>query len=162
MLGVGGLVAVTYLVVRVALQPQPEERRAERWFWLIFTTLAIVLGIAAHGEADQWGLAHIGLQPLAQVAFAWLAARLPALPRPLRYVLLAGIAVDLALGVVARVHLESLLVGWAADYNLEVKEKAALVFLGDGMPALAWPLQLLLALGCIGLVARLGRQLRAV
>ena len=128
----------------------------------MFTTVAIVVGVAAHGEADQWGLGHIGLQPLVQVALAWLAARLPALPRPLRYLLLAGIAVDLALGVVARVHLESLLTGWAVDYNLEVKERAALVFLGDWMPGLAWPLRGVLALGCIGLVARLGQRLRAL
>jgi len=162
MLGVGGLAAVTYLIVHVARRPQPGERRAERLFWLMFSTLAIVVGVAAHGEADQWGLGHIGLQPLVQVALAWLAARLPTLPRPLRYLLVAGVAADLALGVVARVHLESLLAGWAVDYNLEVKETAALVFLGDWMPGLTWPLQVLLALGCIGLVARLGRQLRAV
>ena len=162
MLGVGGLVAVAYLVLRVSVRPRPEERRAERWFWLMFTTLAIVVGIAAHGEADQWGLAHIGLQPLVQIALAWLAAQVPALPRPLRYLLMAGVALDLALGVVARVHLESLLAGWAVDYNLEVKETASLVFLGDWLPGLTWPLQILLALGCLGLVARLGRQLRAI
>jgi 4-amino-4-deoxy-L-arabinose transferase-like glycosyltransferase len=162
MLGVGGVVAVAYLIVRVALRPHPDERRAERLFWLMFSSLTIVLGIAAHGEADQWGLAHIGLQPVVQVALAWLVARVPLLPRPLRYVLVAGIAVDLAFGVVARVHLESRLVGWAVDYNLEVKETAALVFLGDWMPGLTWPLQVLLALGCIGLVARLGQQVRAV
>jgi hypothetical protein len=162
MFGLGGLPAVAYLIVQVVLRPQPDERRAERLFWLMFATLAIVLGIAAHGEADQWGLGHIGLQPVVQVGFAWLAARLPALPRPLRYVLIAGVAVDLVLGVVARVHLESLLAGWATDYNLEVKEKAALVFLGDWMPGLAWPLQVLLALGCAAIVARLAQQLRTI
>jgi hypothetical protein len=160
MFGLGGFVAVVFLIVRTAVGRAGPTSRGERAFWLLFATLAVVLSIAVHGDPDDWGVGHIGLQPLVQVGLAWLAASLPAIPRTLRYTVLAGMAVDLVLGVAIRVHLESLLVGWAVDYNLEVKEKAGVILLGDWMPALAMPLQVIMWLVAAALLVRMGHMLR--
>ncbi|MBI4485352.1 MAG: hypothetical protein HY655_05020 [Acidobacteria bacterium] len=139
--GLGGSVLVLFLIVRGLGRPDPGAPRRERAFWRLFIAASAVLGIAAHGARDYYGLAHIGLQPLVQLGLAWLAASLPTLSRTLRGVALAGMAIDFVLGVAIHVYLETLLVDWASDYNLELKNKVGVVFLGDWLPALSLPLQ---------------------
>ncbi len=61
--------------------------------WLIAVPLVIVLGTAVHGHTDDWGLAHICLQPLILLGVALASARLPALLRaPHARLLLASLA----------------------------------------------------------------------
>ncbi len=157
--GLGGFLVMLFLLARTLAVRVTGQAAAERAFWLAFAGLTIVLGVAVHGERDHWGLAHIGLQPIAHVGLAWLAASLPTVPRGLRLAFVLGSVVDVVLGVALRVNLESRLNGWAVDYNLEVKETANLVFLGDWWPALTGPLQAVMWVVAAVLIARLYRRL---
>lgn len=134
-------------VVCVLLLRALRNRRllaAERIFWLVFIALAVVLSIAVVGPPDDYGVAHIGLQPLVQLGVAFLAANLPRIPRMLRGMVLTGVALDFVLGVAIHLYMEASVAEWASDYNMEVKTKAGLVFLGDWMPSLAVPFQMIL------------------
>lgn len=162
MFGVGGCLTVLFLIVRTATLPREAVRGSERTFWLVFTTVAGLLGIAAHGGRDVYGLGHIGLQPLVHVGLAWIAASMPRIPRGLRAMLVAGIALDLVFGVAIRVGLESTIVGWAVDYNFELKQKAGVTYLGDWMPAFSLPLQLVMWLVAAALLARIRLEIRRV
>lgn len=71
-----------------------------RWFWAGFCGLVILLGIVTHGARDEWGLTHISLQALVLVGLAFLASRWHDLGRGWRRLLLGGLAVDLACGIV--------------------------------------------------------------
>jgi hypothetical protein len=68
-------------------------------FWAGLAGGAVLLGVAAHGARDHWGVAHVCLQPLVVLGLAYLAARWPGLGRGWRRALLAGAAVDFGLGI---------------------------------------------------------------
>lgn len=158
--GTGNLCVLGWLIVR---QPAGPERR----FWVVAGVVAVVTGIAAHSRLDQLGLAHISLQPLVLVGVAWVALRADELPRWLRTIWLAGLAVDFALGIVLHFGLQALTpLRWLhpdlpstglvrqlseiAVANFENKYRGQQPFLadlaGDWRPAIAVGLVALLAL----------------
>jgi len=144
-----------------------------RGFWLWLAACTIVLGTAAYGGIDQWGVGHLCLQALVGLGLAWLAAHLDDLPRLGRRLFAIGLAVDAVLGIGLQFFLENLpfpdsarwhsgaeipasySIGWRV--NLWAKLEHRYEFVGD------WPLSrpLLLALlaGLFALaVARLWRE----
>ena len=141
-LGLTGSFVVLFLLFRVLRNRS--RRAAERVFWFTFIALAVILSIAVVGPPDDYGVAHIGLQPLVQLGVAFLAANLPRIPRTLRGLMLAGIVVDFVFGIAIHVYMEASVAEWASDYNMEVKTRESLVFLGDWMPGLAVPFQAIL------------------
>jgi hypothetical protein len=86
------------------------ERRQLDWrglrYWGPLLGIGFVLGVAVHTEVVPLGLAQICLLPLALIAVAWLAARLPAHP-VLRVIALLGAATDLALGILLHFGIQS-------------------------------------------------------
>ena len=70
-----------------------------RRFWIAFSVGAIVLGTAAHGARDHWGLAHICLQPLVLIGLAFMASRWTTFRAGTKRLLLAGGAIDVTLGI---------------------------------------------------------------
>jgi len=109
---VGGIAAVVLLVRGV----RRGGREARFWAW--FAGVGVVLGVAVVGVRDVWGLGHICLQPVALAGITLVAARATGLNKAWRRVLVAGWAVDAALGVVLNV--------WAMSRPLAA---------GLGMPA---------------------------
>ncbi len=80
-------------------------------FWSTFAAGVVLLGVATHGARDEWGLTHICLQALVLLAIAFLAARWSTLGRAWRAALVAGAAIDLALGIVLHHGVESFAFG---------------------------------------------------
>lgn len=79
----------------------------QRLFWAGFVSGSIILGVAAHSGRDPWGLVHICLQPLVLLGLVFLAARWPSLGRRWRSVLVAGITLDVLLGIVLHFGVQS-------------------------------------------------------
>ena len=72
---------------------------AERLFFAVSVPIAMVLGIAVHTARDEWGLAHICLQPLIVLGLGVVAARLSTGRRGQIVVWACFAAVDLGLGI---------------------------------------------------------------
>jgi hypothetical protein len=86
------LLRESWRLQRTALPPT-------RIFWAGFGLVVVVLGVAAHGARDVWGLTHICLQGLVLLGLALLAARWHSLGRGWRRALVAGATLDLAAGI---------------------------------------------------------------
>lgn len=70
-----------------------------RRFWVFFVAIVLVLGVAAHGARDLWGLTHICLHGLVLLGVVVLAARWPALGRGWRLAAIGGATLDLVAGI---------------------------------------------------------------
>ena len=124
--------------------------RAAVCFWPLFSLSTIVLGVAAHGGRDYFGLAHICLLPLVLLGVTWMAAVVPTWRWPWRVALCVGWQVDFLLGValqlwhqasslafraVGDAHETKVLSGEAisreAARNALVKHTQGLDFIGD-------------------------------
>lgn len=90
--------------------PGSSLRRAPRRLaaWGAACLLLVLLVAAVSPWGDALGLAHIGLQALALMALAWLAARLPEAAPRVRIFFGALTAVDLMLGIVLHFGLQTL------------------------------------------------------
>ena len=100
--------SVAWLVlIRELVRGWPAAAPRSRWFWALFSGGVILLGVAAHGARDHWGLAHICLQGIVVLGLAYLAARWATLGRGWRILLLAGAAVDFCLGIVLHFAVQS-------------------------------------------------------
>jgi hypothetical protein len=97
-LGSAGWIAILVLMRRMKIAP----------FWPIFVPLSILLGIAVHGAASEFGLTHVTLQPLVLIGLTLLAAGMLRLPRSGRVALLLFMAADGVVGIVLHVRIESL------------------------------------------------------
>ena len=77
--GFGGLFVLLFSLRRTRAgtdrTPGPEAR-----FWRWFVPFIVIAGILVHTPLEDWGLAHICLQPLVIIGLAWIATRLPGLP----------------------------------------------------------------------------------
>lgn len=160
-----GSVALGWLLWRSARNPAPvDPGQASRAFWWWFLGSTIILGTAANGGVDQWGVAHLCLLSLLGLGLAFLSAGIGGLPRGWQIGVAAGVALDFVLGVVLQFFLENL--SFPADWlqdggrmvisthgggtwtNLDLKLLSGFAFAGD------WPISrplLLLLLG--GLLA---------
>jgi hypothetical protein len=92
--------SVAWLALAAALRPLwRDAARGELAGWAAAIGATVFLGIAVHGARDTWGLTHICLQPVVLLGLAGLGGRAAFLSRPWRLLLVAGAAVDFALGV---------------------------------------------------------------
>jgi hypothetical protein len=139
-------------------------------FWIGFVAAGFA-GIAGNGAREPLGLAHLSLQPVVLLAIAWLASRYAGWPGWMRVIALAGLTLDLLLGIALHFWLQSypldlghdwrgplglelndLMIGTTLD-NWGLKVQHNLEFAGDLMAG--WgPAQalLLLALAAAGFV----------
>ena len=62
--------------------------------------------MAAISWSDRWGVAHLGLTSLIVIALMWLAAANSSTGGRWRFVLLGGLAVDAAIGLILHFYLE--------------------------------------------------------
>ncbi len=72
---------------------------AIRRFWVIFFAVVLVLGVAAHGARDLWGLTHICLHALILLGLVLLAAGWRELGRGWRLAAIGGATLDLIAGI---------------------------------------------------------------
>lgn len=122
----------------------------------------VVLGVAVHGAPDDWGLAHICLQPLALAGLAVLAARLPTLPPVALVVLGLGLLWDGVVNIGLHYWLQAqpprpdwlhapdlgllLREEGPAAFNAGLKQVTGVRFLRDCLPSHAAPVLVLVAL----------------
>jgi hypothetical protein len=92
--------AVAWLAIaRESLAAARAAAPPVRWLWVAAIAAVILLGVAAHGARDAWGLTHIFLQGLVLLGIAFLAARWDLLGRAWQLALVAGATVDFAAGI---------------------------------------------------------------
>ncbi|HVS52011.1 MAG TPA: hypothetical protein VHD62_06615 [Opitutaceae bacterium] len=161
-IGTPALVVLAALVFRRGPWPQLASPRV----WWIAVPVVIVLGTAVHGHIDEWGVAHICLQPLILLAIALAAARLPDVFQRRRWLagfFVAALALDFSLGIAlhyagtalalnrdAYANLGAYLASLSniARYNLESKIRLNQDFFADefGVP---WPVCLAALVGVV-------------
>jgi hypothetical protein len=108
MFGSAGGFTLIWLLWRGWREARPGGAPPSRGFWLWFIVCTTLLGTAAYGGIDQWGVAHLCLQGLLGLGLALLAARIDALPRWWRIGFTLGVIVDFALGVALQFYMENL------------------------------------------------------
>lgn len=173
LLGSGGALALAVAAWRdrVAWRSGPAPTRPA---WVLPAVgLVVVLGVAVHGAPDDWGLAHICLQPLALAGLAVLAARAPTLPRPVQAVLVLGLLWDAVVNIGLHYWLQAraprpewlqapdltllLLRDGTGAFNAGLKAITGVRFLHDSLPAFAG---LVLALAALVAAVLAGRPAR--
>lgn len=126
---------VLMLFFRERSQPVGDDEEPGLRFWLVMAVSVILLGIAVHMRPMPWGVAQICLQPLVLTILAFVATRLVELPAALKLLLLTGACVDLCAGIFLHfflLHRDSGLgLGTVTAYNLQIKHRVGLTFLGD-------------------------------
>jgi hypothetical protein len=103
---IGGLVVLQLLYRAIRRWRRPAV--AERTFWLAFIPFCVGAGIAAVGERDFNGVPHATLQALVVIGVTALAGHFRGMARWLRFLLLAGCAIDFYFGVYLQARVESL------------------------------------------------------
>ncbi|MBW8781805.1 MAG: hypothetical protein JF599_07955 [Verrucomicrobia bacterium] len=159
LLGTGGLVALACATLR-DWKSWARQTGVVKPVWVLTALAACsVLGVAVHGAPDEWGLAHICLQPLALVGLALLAARIDRIGRIGGLILGVGLAWDAGVNIGLHFLLEArapapewlalhnptqaLLQYGPAALNASLKDVAGVRFLHDWFPGFAAPLILL-------------------
>lgn len=132
-------------------------RMAELRFWAWFIPFTIVVGIAIDGETTLSGFANICLQPVVYLAVTLVAARMVTLPRPIRVVVTLGLVLDMVLGVVLELYMESRMEPWARTPNWDWKQREQLVYLGDVLQAWMLPIWVFLGVGASAAAVYLAR-----
>lgn len=160
--GAAGWLVLLAALARAARAAPPACRAG----WIAAVAATVLLGVAVHGARDEWGLAHICLQPLVLLGLAALAAHWPTLPRGWRLAAVAGAAVDTLLGLALHFGVQSLALDhWLAPgrtfdaifaaynatayMNVAAKVQHQLAFFADAVaPVRPWiPLWLAAVLG---------------
>ncbi len=166
--GSAGLAALAWLLTRRERLSSPR-----RVFWSVTLITATIVGIAVHSPPDEWGLAHICLQPLALIGLAAVAAGFDELPSLLRRLIAGLFFADFVLGVGLQFLIQSFALAPSprsaasdvaysaglnliANVNLLWKEDRNLLFLGDH----ARPFQRLIVAACALLLLSLLFYLR--
>ncbi|HEY1763713.1 MAG TPA: hypothetical protein VGF85_02240 [Opitutaceae bacterium] len=80
---------------------------SDRWFWSLCLSGFLVLSIAVYADREHYGIVHICLQSVVLLGLAFLAARWGRIGRGWRIALVAGWAVDVALGIALQFSIES-------------------------------------------------------
>jgi Dolichyl-phosphate-mannose-protein mannosyltransferase len=101
-LGVVGWAATT----REAWRAARAATAGERAFWALALAGIIVVSLAAYGDRDHYGIAHICLQSVVLLALAFLASRWGGLGRGWRAALVIGWTVDFCLGIALQFAVE--------------------------------------------------------
>lgn len=170
LLGTGGAVALAFAVRRSGgdkLATASPFRPAWVWSGVL---ACMVLGIAVHGAEDEWGLAHICLQPLGLLGLAVLAARFSSVGKAGLLLLGIGLLWDAVVNVGFHYWLQAQPPDpeWLAPQNLtstfsqygvsavnaRLKYGLGINFLGDTLSIRGLVLPLLVMLGAICLWGR--------
>ena len=93
----GGIVAA--ILIAQFFMATNSRLREQKIFWAIFLVVGFFLGIAANGEREAYGAAHVTLQTLGLMGVTLLAARVITLKSGLFWFLVLGIVVDYSLGI---------------------------------------------------------------
>jgi hypothetical protein len=101
-MGVVGGPLVLWLLYRSFRRPS-----RERWFWAALVPFCLVVGIAATGERESLGVAHLTLLSLVALGLSLLAVA-ASRRRALLIAVLIGCVVDFSLGVYLQAHVQSL------------------------------------------------------
>jgi hypothetical protein len=103
-IGLAGWLLAAWLMARSLRRPRAKTAP----FWVGFAVAAALLGIAAHGPPDRFGVAHVSLQPLTLLALTLLAAGFPLLPAWARRAAAVAAVADVALGILLHFRIEML------------------------------------------------------
>jgi hypothetical protein len=108
--------SLTWLAVLAALVVAARSNAPRpRLAWSAGIVAVILLGVMVHAGRDTWGLAHICLQPLVLAGLALLAAHWRTLNSGWRRIVVAGAALDVALGIALHFGAQSFLLDqWLA------------------------------------------------
>jgi hypothetical protein len=145
---VSGLLAVG-LLVTLLVRNRRRMRRSEWLFWAVGVPFTFVLGIATNGTPNSLGVGHVCGQTLVYMGVALVAASLMKLARVGRIVLLHGIVLDVLMGVMLPIYMESAAEDWGHSWDWDYKRDNAVVYLGDQMVAGATAFKVLLIAGVI-------------
>ena len=139
----------------------------EKNFWILFIPFIIVVGIAVHGPSDEFGIAHVCLQPMVMLGITFIAVRVWELSKFLKIIALVGLFVDYLLGVLLHFSLQNRVfkimevfsgqnmvkvdntLSRTASNNWYVKQDLGLIFLGDVLYQFSIPIQLLLTMAVL-------------
>jgi hypothetical protein len=101
---IGGLLVVWFLFQAFR---GGKWRSATGMFWLSLILFSLVFGVALSGERDEYGVAHVTMLPMEALGLTLLAAHFVK-RRAIALAILAGCAVDFALGVFLQARIEHL------------------------------------------------------
>jgi hypothetical protein len=104
-MGIIGGPLVLWLVFKTFRAPW--RRTSERAFWVLLIAATVLIGLAVVGERDQFGSAHLTLLPIELLGLTWLATAFYR-RRTVAVLLIAGCAIDFALGVFLHLRVEHL------------------------------------------------------
>jgi hypothetical protein len=157
-LGSVGSFIVLYLLYKSLKSPQNPKRL--RIFWATFTLFCALVGIAVHGAAEPWGVAHVCLQPLSILGITFLTAQSLNLPPLARQLVLFGFILDFCLGIFLHLHLQRLYptphsapdgllfplnsqsLSLVALGNFQIHAKYSLAYFSDSFAPFQFPLQI--------------------
>jgi hypothetical protein len=131
-MGLIGGPAVLFLLYRSFWRKRGGHRQPQRFYWLMLVPFCLVLGIAAHPIAEDFGIAHVTLQPLIVLSLSLLAGNLASIPRVAASIVLLGCLIDFSLGVLLQTQVQSL-------ENGRDKTFFAGLAVQNGRPALGTP-----------------------
>ena len=103
-MGLAGGLLVLWLLWR-SLRPGAGGG-GRRLFWGSFVAFCGIGGIAVHGAAMEWGVAHICLQPLMVLGVTFLAASFCTMPTWMRRVAATALVADFCLGIFLQMHVQ--------------------------------------------------------
>jgi hypothetical protein len=145
--GVAGATVLIFIIIR-------HRASTTQKFLLIFLAASGVLGVAAAPVAEDWGVAHLALQPHVLLGLAAISGVFGALPKVWRWIVVAGCFVDFVTGILLQVYLEHRvfqlvqvangnwtfvstpqMLGHSAQFNFFMKQQLGLQFLGDLLPS---------------------------
>ncbi len=160
LLGTGGLIALACSYFNRQSRDPKNQPVATRSTWVLSAlALTIILGVAAAGARDEWGLAHICLQPISLLGLTCLAARIDRIGRVGGVILGLGLIWDAVVNIGLHYALQSRDPdrAWLAvrpmqaaiqygvsGLNASLKHVTGTSFLRDSLPSLAVPLATLL------------------
>jgi 4-amino-4-deoxy-L-arabinose transferase-like glycosyltransferase len=161
---------------REAWRAARAARAADRAFWALAIAGIVVLSLAAYGDRDHYGIAHICLQSVVLLGLAFLASRWEGLGRGWRAALAVGWAVDFLLGIALQFAVEDFAIdrwltpgrglaevsqSYSGVSQLNLSEKIAphLAYFSDVLPIRPWLVLVFLgALLCLALLRARDQQ----
>jgi hypothetical protein len=177
----GSMGAVSLIAAwRAGLLPCGKGRgkRSMTAFWGFFLILSAIFSVVVTPTPENWGAAHLGLQPHVLLLLGLLAGALASARSAWRYVPLMGCAADFILGILLQVHLENrvfqiakspegepeILMEDRMPNNIVLRnylgKEASGPFFGDGFAEVSPEMEIGLCVGFIFLSAKAARALR--
>ncbi len=100
---IGGPLVIWFLIQAL----RGGGRKAERWFWIWLIGFSVIVGIAASGERDLFGVGHLTLISMEVLGLTLLSAQVQK-RRWIAFAVIAGCAIDFGLGVFLHARVEHL------------------------------------------------------